>query len=194
VREAVRMMFNFEWSNETLFFGSYERVNSFWENSPISRRRARRPKGELALLRPLVEEGLLPETILTDEAVLAPANEAAENLPSRAVRREAGRLLEEAGWVSGEDGIRTKDGKRLTMTILQTSAIVRPDREPLCRQPAPDRHRRPARPRGHRAIRRPAADRATMTSSTTPSRWASSPGSGCGSGTPRKPPWTARAT
>ncbi len=121
VREAVRMMFNFEWSNETLFFGSYERVNSFWENSDLEAT-GTPTEGELALLRPLVEEGLLPETILTDEAVMAPANDAAENLPSRAVRREAGRLLEEAGWVSGEDGIRTKDGKRLTMTILQTSA------------------------------------------------------------------------
>jgi ABC-type oligopeptide transport system substrate-binding subunit len=35
VREAVRMMFNFEWSNDTLFFGLYERVNSFWENSDL---------------------------------------------------------------------------------------------------------------------------------------------------------------
>jgi microcin C transport system substrate-binding protein len=120
VREAVRMMFNFEWSNETLFFGSYERVNSFWENSPLEAT-GTPSEGELALLRPLVEEGLLPESILTDEAVMAPENAAAENLPSRSVRREAGRLLDEAGWISGPDGIRTKDGRRLTMTILQSS-------------------------------------------------------------------------
>jgi microcin C transport system substrate-binding protein len=120
VREAVRMMFNFEWSNETLFFGSYERVNSFWENSDLEAR-GTPSEGELALLRPLVEEGLLPETILTAEAVMAPVNEPAENLPGRAVRREAGRLLEEAGWVAGPDGMRTKDGKPLSMVILQTS-------------------------------------------------------------------------
>ena len=53
------MMFNFEWSNETLFYGLYERVNSFWDNS--------RPGGqgmpgeaELALLQPLVDEGCWP--------------------------------------------------------------------------------------------------------------------------------------
>jgi microcin C transport system substrate-binding protein len=114
------MMFNFEWSNETLFFGSYERVNSFWENSDLEAR-GTPSEGELALLRPLVEEGLLPETILTAEAVMAPVNEPAENLPGRAVRREAGRLLEEAGWVAGPDGMRTKDGKPLSMVILQTS-------------------------------------------------------------------------
>jgi microcin C transport system substrate-binding protein len=120
VREAVRMMFNFEWSNETLFFGSYERVNSFWENSDLEAH-GTPSEGELALLRPLVGEGLLPETILTAEAVMAPVNEPAENLPGRAVRREAGRLLEEAGWVAGPDGMRSKDGRPLTMTILQTS-------------------------------------------------------------------------
>jgi microcin C transport system substrate-binding protein len=120
VREAVRMMFNFEWSNDTLFFGLYERVNSFWENSDLEATGVP-SEGELELLRPLVAEGLLPEDILTAEVVMAPVNEPAENLPSRAVRRDAGRLLEEAGWVAGPDGMRTKDGRRLTMTILQTS-------------------------------------------------------------------------
>jgi microcin C transport system substrate-binding protein len=120
VREAVRMMFNFEWSNETLFFGSYARVNSFWENSDLEATGVP-AEGELALLRPLVDEGLLPESILIEEAVLAPENAATENLPARAVRREAGRLLDEAGWELGQDGFRTKDGQRLTMTILQSS-------------------------------------------------------------------------
>jgi microcin C transport system substrate-binding protein len=120
VREAVRMMFNFEWSNDTLFFGLYERVNSFWENSELEATGVP-SEGELALLRPLVEEGLLPESILTEEAVMAPVNAATENLPSRAVRRQAGQLLDDAEWVTGPDGMRTKDGRRLTMTILQTS-------------------------------------------------------------------------
>ena len=120
VREAARLMFNFEWANDTLFFGLYERVNSFWENSDLEAT-GTPSEGEVALLRPLVEEGLLPPDILTAEAVMAPVNAAAENLPSRSVRREAGRLLEEAGWIAGPDGMRMKDGKPLTMTILQTS-------------------------------------------------------------------------
>jgi microcin C transport system substrate-binding protein len=120
VREAVRMMFNFEWANETLFFGLYERVNSFWENSELEATGVP-SEGEIALLQPLVDEGLLPADILTAEVVMAPVNAPAENLPARSVRREAGRLLEEAGWVAGPDGMRSKDGKKLTMTILQTS-------------------------------------------------------------------------
>ena len=33
VREAIGLMFNFEWSNETLFYGLYARINSVWENT-----------------------------------------------------------------------------------------------------------------------------------------------------------------
>ncbi len=117
VREAMRLMFNFEWSNETLFFGLYERVNSFWENSDLEAT-GTPTEGEAALLQPLVDDGLLDASILTDEVVMAPGNEAADNLPARRVRREAARLLEEAGWTTGEGGWRSKDGKRLTMTIL----------------------------------------------------------------------------
>ena len=33
VREAIGLMFNFEWSNATLFYGLYARIDSLWENS-----------------------------------------------------------------------------------------------------------------------------------------------------------------
>lgn len=36
-------------------------------------------------------------------------------------KREAERLLEEAGWKTGPDGIRMKDGKRLSFTIMTTA-------------------------------------------------------------------------
>jgi microcin C transport system substrate-binding protein len=35
VREAIGMMFNFEWTNATLFYGLYNQTDSFWENSPM---------------------------------------------------------------------------------------------------------------------------------------------------------------
>ncbi|WP_172299566.1 extracellular solute-binding protein [Pseudoruegeria sp. HB172150] len=120
VREAVRLMFNFEWSNEKLFYNLYERVNSFWENSDLEAT-GTPSEGELALLQPLVDEGLLPESILTDEVVMAPENEATENLPSRRARRQALNLLEEAGWIAGSDGMREKDGKDLSLVILNYS-------------------------------------------------------------------------
>ena len=69
VRAALSLLFNFEWSNESLFYGQYARINSFWENSDMA---ASGPPGvdELALLTPLVDQ--LPEGILTDDAVMAP--------------------------------------------------------------------------------------------------------------------------
>lgn len=36
-------------------------------------------------------------------------------------RREAERLLDEAGWKIGSDGIRTKDGKKLSFTLMTTA-------------------------------------------------------------------------
>ena len=36
VRQAVGLLFNFEWSNESLFYGQYARINSFWENSELA--------------------------------------------------------------------------------------------------------------------------------------------------------------
>ena len=42
-------MFNFHWTNATLFYGLYKRVNSFWENTPLAAQGKPSPE-ELALL------------------------------------------------------------------------------------------------------------------------------------------------
>ncbi|SDF07744.1 extracellular solute-binding protein [Limimaricola pyoseonensis] len=136
VREAIGMMFNFEWSNESLFYGLYERVESFWENSDLEAT-GTPSEGELAILGPLVEEGLLDESILTEEVRGAPVLSAAANTPDRATYRRAGRLLEEAGWTIGDGGVRTKDGEVLDLVFLQFSPqfdrIVNPIIENLSR-------------------------------------------------------------
>ncbi|GIT89765.1 ABC transporter substrate-binding protein [Jannaschia pagri] len=119
VRDAVRMMFNFEWSNETLFYGLYTRPTSFWGGSEME---AKGVPGvdETALLAPLVEEGLLDASILTDEAVLPPANTAASNQPDRRSRRAALRLMAEAGWETGNDGmLRNAAGETMELVIIQ---------------------------------------------------------------------------
>jgi len=121
VREAIGLMLNFEWSNRTLFFGLYERPVSFWQNTDLQAR-GTPSEGEIAILQPLVEEGLLPDSILTDEAVLAPINDEAQNTPGRRALRQAVKLLEEAGWIPGDDGlVRNAAGETLETVILQTS-------------------------------------------------------------------------
>ena len=136
VREAIGLMFNFEWSNESLFYGLYERVESFWENSDLEAT-GTPSEAERAILAPLVEEGLLDESILTDEARRAPVLDAASNTPDRRTYREAGRLLDEAGWTVGDDGLRRKDGEVLEVVFLQRSPqfdrVVNPFIENLSR-------------------------------------------------------------
>jgi microcin C transport system substrate-binding protein len=119
VREAVRLMFNFEWSNDTLFYGLYSRPYSFWGGSDLAAEGV--PEGEeRALLEGLVEEGLLDASILTEDAVMPPVNDAAQNQPDRRTRRAALRLLSEAGYETGDDGmLRNAEGETLSLTILQ---------------------------------------------------------------------------
>ncbi len=116
VRQAIGMMFNFEWSNETLFYGIYSRTDSFWENSPMQASGV--PEGdELALLQKY--EGQLDPAIFSEPAFVPRVNQ--PNRADRAAIRAASRLLDEAGWVL-EGGIRKKDGQTLTLEIMDDNA------------------------------------------------------------------------
>ncbi|MGA0540490.1 extracellular solute-binding protein [Neotabrizicola sp. VNH66] len=118
VREAIGMMFNFEWSNQTLFFGLYKRANSFWENSWLAAEGPPSPE-EVAILQPLVDEGLLDVAILTDPPVTAPLSSTDRQLDRRALRA-ASALLDEAGWIAGDDGMRRNAaGQTLKLEILE---------------------------------------------------------------------------
>jgi microcin C transport system substrate-binding protein len=119
VREAIGLMFNFEWSNETLFYDLYERMTSFWTNMPEMMATGVPTEGELALLQPLVDEGLLDASILTEEAV-TPASSSPEREIDRANLRRASDLLDEAGWAVGDDGLRRKDGEVLEIVFLES--------------------------------------------------------------------------
>jgi microcin C transport system substrate-binding protein len=113
-REAVGLMFNFEWSNETLFYGLYERTNSFWENSPLQASGMAEGE-ELAVLEPFRDQ--LPERIFTEPAYEPPVS--TNRKTDRGHVRTANALLEEAGWVIGDDGVRRNaTGEVLSLEIL----------------------------------------------------------------------------
>ncbi|SPF79948.1 extracellular solute-binding protein [Pseudoprimorskyibacter insulae] len=119
VRQAIGLMFNFEWSNTSLFYGLYDRTESFWDNSDMKAAGAP-TEGELAILKPMVDEGLLEASILTDEAVL-PGVSGEDRPLDRKALRQASALLDEAGWIVGDDGLRRKDGEVLTVEFLESS-------------------------------------------------------------------------
>ncbi|WP_298361745.1 extracellular solute-binding protein [uncultured Litoreibacter sp.] len=122
VREAVGLAFNFEWSNKALFYDLFERPDSFWPNTDLAATGVP-SEGELAILKPLVDEGLLPESILTDEVTTQVEQDADKNRPSRRVLRQASTLLDEAGWEFGNGQFREKDGKVLTLNIIQFNPL-----------------------------------------------------------------------
>ena len=125
VREAIGLVFNFEWSNKTLFYGLFSRINSIWENSEMAATGVPTP-AEVAILKPMVDEGLLPPNILTDEAVMAPVS-SEENALDRRNLRKASALLDEAGWVAGEDGIRRNaKGETLRMEMVHSRTDLMP--------------------------------------------------------------------
>jgi len=120
VRQAINMMVNFEWMNESLFYGIYDRPTSFWDNSDL-RAEGAPSEGEAAILQPLVDEGLLPASILTEDAVMPFVSTTTERPLDRGMLRQASALLDEAGWGAGEDGVRMKDGEVLELVFLQYS-------------------------------------------------------------------------
>lgn len=125
VREAIGLMFNYEWSNKSLFYGLFARINSIWENSELAATGVPTPE-EVALLQPLVDEGLLPASILTDEVVMAPVS-SEDNALDRKNLRKASALLDEAGWTVGDDGMRRNDkGETLRMAMVHSRTDLLP--------------------------------------------------------------------
>ena len=120
VREAIGLMFNFEWSNQTLFYGLYARINSIWENTAMAAVGPATP-GEAAILQPLIDEGLLAATILTDEPIMGSVSTPDKAL-DRGNLRKASALLDEAGWMVGDDGMRRNaKGETLKVEFIEDS-------------------------------------------------------------------------
>jgi microcin C transport system substrate-binding protein len=100
VREALALAFDFEWTNRNMFYGLYERTESFFENSPME------AEGE-----PSDEERVLIESLDVEvpdkalgPAIMPPRSDGSGQ--DRNLLREAGTLLDEAGW-------RVQNGKRV---------------------------------------------------------------------------------
>jgi len=125
VRQALGLVFNFEWSNKALFYGLFARINSIWENSDMAATGVATPE-EAAILQPLVDEGLLPASILTDEVPMGSVSSEDSALDRRNLRK-ASALLDEAGWIAGEDGIRRNDkGEPLRMAMIHSRTDLLP--------------------------------------------------------------------
>lgn len=98
VRLAFSLAFDFEWSNKNLFFGQYQRTNSYFSNSELAASGLPGPR-ELEILEPIRDQ--IPEQVFTTE-FSNPFNETPRSL--RTNLREASRLLRDSGWTI-QDGM-----------------------------------------------------------------------------------------
>ena len=117
VRKAIGLMFNFEWSNKTLFYDLYARINSFWENSDMSAE-GKPSKAEMNILQSV--ESILPDNVIDSE--VAQVSFSSTKQLDRKNLRMASKLLDEAGWEVSSDGLRkNSNGETLDVEILNDS-------------------------------------------------------------------------
>ena len=119
VRQAVALGYNFEWTNESLQYGLFSQRASFTQDTPLMATDA--PQGaELELLQSLGD--LVPEEMMTEPAVM-PHTSNPDTLRDRRNLRRAMRLLDDAGWEVGDDGIRRNAaGETLKLNYLFNSS------------------------------------------------------------------------
>lgn len=122
VRRGLGEAFDFEWSNEKLFYGQYTRTRSYFDNSELAATGLPSAE-ELALLEPLRAQ--LPPEVFT-QAYQPPKTDGSGNL--RANLKTAVDLLREAGYTidpKTKKLVRTATGEPMRFEIL----IVDPEFE-----------------------------------------------------------------
>ncbi len=88
VRQALNLLFDFEWMNQSLYHGLYKRINSYYPNTDLA------------------------ATDTPPPIVNATPEQKRENM------RKADALLKEAGWVIKNGARVNKDGQKLTFEIM----------------------------------------------------------------------------
>ena len=129
LREALGMMFDFEWTNRALFNDAYARASSYYPNSTLAATGV--PQGqEWLLLSPYRSQ--LPEALFK-RPFTVPVTKGA-GIPRETLRHALG-LLGEAGWKLSGDRLLDASGKQLRFEILLVNPslerILQPYRENL---------------------------------------------------------------
>ena len=116
VRQAISLMFDYQWTNKNIFSNAYSRSETHFPNSIMGSRGLPSDK-ELALLAPYRDQ--LPKEVFTDEFAF-PDYESPQHL--RRNMRLAMKLLQEAGWVYKDKHlVNSKTGKPLKFEMLINS-------------------------------------------------------------------------
>lgn len=114
VREAIALLFDFEWTNKQIFYSAYQRSGSFFANSELAAS-GMPGAAELEILQPL--RGQIPEQVFEQPFAL-PQTDGSGNIQPQ--RMQAWRLLQQAGYRIENDRMVNADGEPLAFEFLIT--------------------------------------------------------------------------
>ncbi len=112
LREALIDAFDFEWTNKTIMYGSYDRTVSVFQNSPMMAE-GKPDAAQLALLEPF--RGKLPDEVF-GEPYVPPVTDGSGQ--DRRWLRRGAQLLEEAGFALKGGKRVMPDGRPITIEFL----------------------------------------------------------------------------
>ncbi len=125
IREAIGYAFDFEWTNANIMYGSYKRLTSYFENTPMKAEGLPSPE-ELALLEPFRAE--LPRQVFGEPPV-PPVSDGSGS--DRKLLRKANDLLLAAGCKRDGSTLRLPDGAPFTIEFLDAGATLQPHTRPF---------------------------------------------------------------
>jgi len=112
VRNALGLVYDFEWANKNLFYSDYTRTTSYFNNSDLASSGI--PQGdELKLLEPFRQE--LPPALFTQPFKL-PVTDGSGN--NREQLKQALELMQQAGWQVKDRKLVDANGEQMSFTIL----------------------------------------------------------------------------
>ena len=112
VRQALGLLFDFEWTNKNLFYDAYTRSNSYFSNTELASSGI--PQGEeLAILERYRDQ--LPKELFTQPFTL-PETKGDGNI--RPNLRQALRLFKQAGWQLKNKKLINPEGQPMTFEVL----------------------------------------------------------------------------
>ena len=120
VREALGLLFDFEWTNANIMYGAYRRTASFFENSPMKAEGVPSAE-ELALLEPL--RAMVPAEVFGMPFVPPVSDGSGQD---RALLRRADELLRQAGCRREGQVLRLPSGQPFEIELLDFSPSLQP--------------------------------------------------------------------
>jgi len=112
LREAIAYAFDFDWSNENLFYGQYKRTRSYFENTELAAT-GLPSKAELKLLEPLKQD--IPPRVFTEEYNPPKSDGSGRD---RNNLRHAKKMLHKAGYTLKNKQLFNPQGQPIKFEVL----------------------------------------------------------------------------